>query len=182
MSEHKISHPDMVRRLFKDPTTIHLTPDQINLLHAAVGLAGEAGEVLDLVLKDEASRRDELVNELGDVEFYLESVRQALGITFPCLGMDTQSQATPLEDAAGMSVCACSLLDAAKKSAFNGRDDQLEALHTEVFKMACFLDLVRSHFNITRQETLDANIAKLGARYDGFEYSDEAAAARRDEE
>lgn len=178
----QISHPELVRKLFKDPTTINLTPDQVNLLHAAVGLAGEAGEVLDLVLKYDDSRRDDLLNELGDVEFYLEAVRQALGITFPCLGTPSGSQATPVEDAAFMSVCACSLLDAAKKLVFNSRDDKFEALHTEVFKMACFLDLVRSHFGITRQQTLDANIAKLSARYQGLEYSDEAAAARRDEQ
>ena len=54
-------------------------------LHAAVGLAGEAGEVLDLFKKSvftgKVLDRDDLVKELGDVEFYLQALRTVSGIS-----------------------------------------------------------------------------------------------------
>jgi len=54
-------------------------------LHAACGLAGEAGEVLDLFKKwiftQKKYDRDALIKELGDVEFYLQALRNELKIT-----------------------------------------------------------------------------------------------------
>lgn len=54
-------------------------------LHAAVGLADEAAEVLGVLKKhiftDKPYDRDALVKELGDVEFYLQALRNTTGIT-----------------------------------------------------------------------------------------------------
>lgn len=95
-----------------------MTPEKADLLHMALGICGEAGELGD-ALKRHAIYNKELdrtnvVEELGDLEFFLEGVRQILGIT--------------------------------------------------------------------REETLDANIDKLGTRYVGHGYSDEQAQLRRDKE
>ncbi len=72
----------MVHSLFRDPETIHLSVHQKQLLHAACGVAGEGGEVLDEVKKHcftgKVLDRDKLIKEMGDVEFYLEALRQAL--------------------------------------------------------------------------------------------------------
>jgi|SRR5687768_86663 len=114
----KISHPLMVRTLRKDPSQImeELTPHKMNILHAVIGVSGEAGELLDAVKKacvyNQPTPFDNIVEELGDIEFYLEQLRQALGIT--------------------------------------------------------------------REQTIDANIAKLSIRYAGMVYSNEAAALRAD--
>lgn len=47
-----------------------------NLTNACLGVAGEAGEVVDLVKKvffhDRPFNRAELINEMGDVYWYLE--------------------------------------------------------------------------------------------------------------
>ncbi len=55
------------------------------LAHAAVGVAGEAGEILDCVKKNWAYNQPldlgNLVEELGDMEFYLEALRQEIGIS-----------------------------------------------------------------------------------------------------
>lgn len=57
--------------------------DQI--LNAVLGLAGEAGEVADLIKKwkfhDHEFQLDKLVNELGDVMFYTEWLCSVLGVT-----------------------------------------------------------------------------------------------------
>ena len=64
---------------FKDFT---LTPDQAELLHAAIGIAGEAGELLDAVRKHvfdgQPLDRDNVVEELGDLCFYLEAAMQVV--------------------------------------------------------------------------------------------------------
>lgn len=111
-------HAEMVRVLAKSGEQIakELTPADAHLLHMAVGVSGEAGELLDAVKKGAIYRkpydRVNLIEELGDLEFYLEGLRQGLGVT--------------------------------------------------------------------REETLAANIAKLGKRYAGFTYSDRAAQQRAD--
>jgi NTP pyrophosphatase (non-canonical NTP hydrolase) len=116
----KINHSEMVRALCKDGHVIaeEITASDAHGIHMAVGISGEAGELLDAVKKAVIYRkpldRENVIEELGDLEFYLEGLRQGLGIT--------------------------------------------------------------------REQTLDANIAKLGERYQGFNYSDQAAQTRADKE
>lgn len=84
----------------------------------AIGVSGEAGELLDAIKKvviyNKPIDRENVVEELGDIEFYLEGLRQSLGIT--------------------------------------------------------------------REETIAANINKLGKRYEGLKYSDQAAQDRADKQ
>lgn len=115
-----INHSNMVRRLAKDGNTIkdELSGIECHILHMTVGVAGEAGELLDAIKKNVIYRkpldRVNVVEELGDLEFYMEGLRQSL--------------------------------------------------------------------DITREETLAANIAKLGKRYEGLQYSDKQAQDRADKD
>lgn len=58
---------------------------QIDCVIAALGLGGEAGEVQELVKKFEVHGRltdvDRLIEELGDVEYYLARLRSLYGIS-----------------------------------------------------------------------------------------------------
>jgi NTP pyrophosphatase (non-canonical NTP hydrolase) len=51
----------------------------------ALGIGGEAGEVVDVIKKyvmyNKPLGRTKLMEEMGDLEFYLEGLRQATGIT-----------------------------------------------------------------------------------------------------
>lgn len=62
-----------------------LTPQKAHLLHMAMGVVGEAGELAKAVgdhgFLDEDLDMENLVEELGDLEFYLEGIRVALGIS-----------------------------------------------------------------------------------------------------
>lgn len=116
----KINHADMVRALCKpgDQIAEEITGSDAHQLHMAVGISGEAGELLDAIKKAVIYRkpldRQNAVEELGDLEFYLEGLRRGLGVT--------------------------------------------------------------------REETIEANISKLGKRFEGFDYSDQAAQTRADKE
>ncbi|MCD1628458.1 nucleoside triphosphate pyrophosphohydrolase family protein [Marinobacter shengliensis] len=84
---NQITHPELVQALAKDGDTIarELTGDDAHNLHMAVGIAGEAGELLDAVKKAVIYRkpldRENVIEELGDLEFYMEGLRARLGIT-----------------------------------------------------------------------------------------------------
>ncbi len=76
----------MVMRLAKSGQAIKddLTPADAHLLHMSLGVCGEAGELLDCVKRMAIYRKpldmENLIEELGDLEFYLEGVRTAAGI------------------------------------------------------------------------------------------------------
>lgn len=83
----ELKYQGMVRQLKKKGHLIveQMTPDKADLLHMAVGIAGEGGELLDQVKRhtiyDKDLDRANVVEELGDLEFFLEGIRQNLGIT-----------------------------------------------------------------------------------------------------
>lgn len=85
--DNAINYPDMVKTLAKpgDDVITGLTPMSAHLLHMAVGISGEAGELLDAVKKAAIYCRTldltNVIEELGDLEFYMEGLRQRLGIT-----------------------------------------------------------------------------------------------------
>jgi len=62
-----------------------LTPQKVDLLHHAVGISGEAGELLDAVKKHVVYNKDvdreNVVEELGDLKFYTQGIMNNLGIT-----------------------------------------------------------------------------------------------------
>lgn len=55
------------------------------LMHCAVGIAGEAGELLDAIKKTwvygKSLDRANIIEELGDIEFYSEALRGLLNVT-----------------------------------------------------------------------------------------------------
>jgi NTP pyrophosphatase (non-canonical NTP hydrolase) len=62
-----------------------LTPEKAHIVHMVLGVSGEAGELLDAIKKaaiyNKPLDRENVVEELGDLEFYMEGLRQGLGIT-----------------------------------------------------------------------------------------------------
>lgn len=82
-----INHDEMVKALAKNGREIQmeLKASDCHNLHMCMGLAGETGELIDAVKKSIFYRkpldRKNVIEELGDIEFYLEGLRQGLGIT-----------------------------------------------------------------------------------------------------
>lgn len=80
-------HSELVRVLAKPGADIKdtLTADDAHLLHMVLGIAGEAGELVDAVKKAAIYRKkldlQNVIEELGDLEFYMEGLRQGLALS-----------------------------------------------------------------------------------------------------
>ena len=80
-------HSNMVKKLSKNGNAIlsTMTPKQAEMLHMAVGISGEAGELLDAIKKHVIYNKSldltNVIEELGDLEFYLEGLRQLTNLT-----------------------------------------------------------------------------------------------------
>ncbi|MFU9046295.1 nucleoside triphosphate pyrophosphohydrolase family protein [Acinetobacter tibetensis] len=78
---------DMVAALSKPGEMIvrELSPSDAELIHMAMGVSGEAGELLDAIKKATIYRKpmdmENVIEELGDLEFFMERIRQMTGIT-----------------------------------------------------------------------------------------------------
>lgn len=83
----EIQHAKMVKSLCKSGADIikDLDPNSAHLWHMTSCLCGEAGELFDAAKKcfiyDEPLNLENVIEELGDIEFYLEGVRNSLNIT-----------------------------------------------------------------------------------------------------
>jgi NTP pyrophosphatase (non-canonical NTP hydrolase) len=96
-------HAALVSALAKPGQMIasEITANQMHCLHMAVGIAGEAGELLDAIKKWTIYQKpmdDRLLNniieELGDLEFYMQGLRQ---------GLQLNREQTLVENAAKLS-------------------------------------------------------------------------------
>ena len=85
--QNQISHAELVQKLSKRGEDIitQLTPEKAHLWHMATGISGESGELEDAIKKhviyNKPLDRENVIEELGDLEFYMEGLRQGLGIT-----------------------------------------------------------------------------------------------------
>ena len=76
----QIPYAEFVRKLAKD-----MHSPILNLLHGAVGVAGEAGELLDAIKKNwvynKPLDRENILEELGDLRFYMQLIANHMGFT-----------------------------------------------------------------------------------------------------
>lgn len=79
-------YESFTRSKIKDPAEILSQLDwrKIDLIHMTIGISGEAGELLDAIKKHVIYNKDldtsNIIEELGDIEFYLQGLRNTLNI------------------------------------------------------------------------------------------------------
>lgn len=84
---HAVNYADMVHYLAKPGQDIinSLDSGQAHLLHMVMGVCGEAGELLDALKKHiiygKQLDMSNVIEELGDIEFYLQGIRNELMIS-----------------------------------------------------------------------------------------------------
>lgn len=180
-----IKHNEMVATLAKpgDAIIASLTAPKAHLLHMTIGIVGEVAELVDGIQSSKG--RENVVEELGDLEFYLEGARQGTGLDRETTLHHDDSIVELLETyfndpLTGLSIMAGNLLDVVKKHVIYNKPLDMAEFTKYLFVMETYLCEIRADEGVTYEETLEANIAKLRVRYEGLTYSDTAAQARAD--
>lgn len=198
-----IPYADFVRALAKPGADIlaTLTPERTHLLHMAIGICGEAGELLEGVLAagNATDARDNVIEELGDFEFYLEGMRQGLAIDRETRGAAYNMVIMSLDELQSIStlglqydhlcgeairlvVEASTLLDLTKKGVVYNKLIEAGQFEAVLEKIEGHLSNIRALVLAERDQVIATNKAKLAIRYAGITYSDAAAHARADKE
>lgn len=194
----KVKYADMVAALIKDGEDIRaaLTPELCNILHMAVGVSGECGELLECALDGSKGLRtpqeivanldrENSVEESGDIEFYSHGLFVATDTTV-VMPEITNSLADPLRIVARLSVYSSHILDAVKKTVMYGKP-LADTNYTEsVGNFVYCLAEVHCVLGVTRKEAREHNIDKLltgeKARYKLGKFTNEQAQARADKD
>ncbi len=163
------TYTEMVKTLFKPLPTIGEVAH-----HATTGISGEVGELA------EATDRTNILEECGDLEFYLEALFQVCGRYDPDDGAYLRPGFYLGTVIHYMGITASHLLDLTKKSWIYQKPLPTDQLFYEAFDLRAQLDTLYSFLGTTMEEVQALNIDKLLVRYEGMVYSDEAARNRAD--
>lgn len=171
-----MKHSELVSALAKDGAEIlqSLTPEKCHLLHMAVGISGEASELLGANVDD----MDNIIEELGDIEFYLEGLCQ--GLCTPVIALPVGKVKRKNSIRKLIQVIAGDVLDTVKKHVIYNKDLPQFELDGLICRLFTSLNDAYVTFKLTREQVLNANIEKLSVRYTGLTYSDKAAQERAD--
>jgi hypothetical protein len=188
-NQHNISHSEMVAKLIKSGEVLknEWVVRDFQLIHATIGIVGECGELLggiDFAITNGGQLdRANLVEEFGDLEFYMENFRSILSISrFDVTTCETVCWIPPTvaRIAAHILVYSTELLDQVKKTVIYRKEINRVAVIANLSKIEFLLEALRGKLEITREEALKANMDKLAIRYEGFQYSNQQAQDRAD--
>lgn len=176
-----INFKKMVKTLAKNGADIitGLTPNTAHLLHMAVGVQGEIGELIENHL--EQGSRENKIEELGDIEFYFEGIATPLAFNFNGTPTNTEFKIVERE-LLELSASGAALLDAIKKASIYEKQLDSAEVVNQMFLIRQRLCNLYAMFDITHKEAIEANIAKLGKRYSGGAYSNADAQNRADKQ
>lgn len=177
-------YSDMVAALAKPGQIIvdEMDKEKAHMLHMAVGIAGESLELFqafaEAVSPLKSLDMENAVEELGDIEFYIEGYYQALRmVNYPEQLPEPTFHVDPI---AGVMMCASDILDLTKKHVIYGKELDHMAIKGRLEFIQINMAAVMISIGISREEVLRANMDKLGERYHGGSYSDQHAHERAD--
>lgn len=191
IEELNVTRTELVRALAKPGADIlaTLTPEKCHLIHMAIGLAGEAGEILECEVNDHKN----MLEELGDAHFYLEGELQGIELyglqlngvlrlaTYP--DFPEYLSKLPYEISLRMQIAIlCGrIIDTVKKyTVYNKPTLEREELLQHMIRLEASLIYLRNYYGFTDTQVHADNLRKLGDRYKKLMYSDKAAIERAD--
>lgn len=185
-NQDTVGYDELVKALAKPGLDVinDLTEGKAHLLHMAVGISGEVGELV--IAFDHGAHlfnvldTENVIEELGDIEFYMEGYRQELmwnreDVVDPC------ALVVPYGDAITTAVIAASqILDLTKKYAIYGKVLDAVAVAEWFRALESAMNSIRVAIGIDRLMTIRHNTSKLRTRYHSGSYSDQHAQERKD--
>ena len=175
-----IEFKKMVKDLCKSGADVlaDLTPETAHLLHMAVGLSGEVSEFVDGVMEGDLVN---CIEELGDIEFYLEGLYQALGI-IPMGDNDVSRRVVRSDLLFDLVIKAGNILDLCKKISIYKDQKYYSTLPVLLVSFNTDLKSLYQELGISRDEALHVVRKKLAKRYEKGKYSNTAAKVRADKD
>jgi len=168
-----------VKNLFKAGPAIladlslQVDPAALGRLHAVIGMVGECHELQN------ATSKENWVEEMGDIAFYFEALTQSTDWWVVLERYKDQFNANLT-----MLDISCELLDLCKKETMYAKPLDGPKQDRFYVLMSSFIEVFENTLNewgSSMQEIARHNVEKLGKkRYPGAVYSNEAAAARLD--
>ena len=163
-----------------------MTAHNAHLMHMAMGISGEVGEVVEACMGNlgencKDNNVAEIMEEVGDLEFYLEGLCQILCIknerTVYPYGADIGNVAL-LE----LAVRGARVADVVKKICMYQDDTKWGLLVEEIQFFRNRLDTIYSTLPFTHDDALEGNFKKLSKRYEKLTYNDSSARNRADKD
>jgi hypothetical protein len=177
----------MVSELRKDPHVIlaELTAQKCDMMHAAIGLTGEAGEiclaVVAMVTRSAPLDIVNIVEELGDMEFYANQLMLVTGLAaHQCLPVTVIQPTTVIESAMRISASAGRVADTVKRHVIYNRPLCVGDVQEGITCLLTDMGRLARAVNVTLDECKLANMAKLAKRYPNYSYTDARAHERLD--
>ena len=172
-------HAQMVHTLQKPGEDIlsGLTPEKCSLMHMAMGIAGEIAELIG------SHDRENTIEELGDLEFFLMGYMQILSIAPQEIALAAEELPEPADFIASFVTVIDDILDVTKRYTIYGKPIDIKRVNTILARLLINIMNVYSTMSLDREEVLAQNIEKLtgkSGRYASGKYSDEAANERAD--
>lgn len=166
-------YPDMVRKLSKSGAEIvaSLTPSRAHLVHMAIGIVGEVNELNESVGKG----RENTIEELGDLEFFVEGAGQALQ------DLHLELKAPLPVGQVELTKAGHDFLESVKRFVIYEKSAEIEKLVDTHRVLKSHLLEVYKTLSFDRNEVLTANHTKLmKKRYKSGTFSNEQAQTRAD--
>lgn len=159
-----------------------LTQFDMEIMHAALGVGGEAGEIAEeIYAASMAGRELDTVNlgeEAGDVTWFLAALTRHLELDSPAVDKAFQAGAArefSVQDAANrISIGGGKIIDTVKRNLIYGKPLDADALADSVIECWTAAGSFCAAIGQPPERVMEANIAKLSARF-GDKYTDQRA-------
>lgn len=163
-------------------TNFHIESEhERNMLHAAMGLCTEAGELLELNDVLSKGGQHDVVNlkeELGDAWWYVAIIhREVLTLKETEESADVSFNIDLMSSIRQLNIKCLHLLDMMKKYAFYGKRPDERPLSDLMQEIEYILYQIGGIHGFTLADIRETNIRKLKARY-GDKFTEEAAVNR----
>lgn len=156
------------------------TAESLHIWHMATGLCTEVAELWAGV---NAGDSQNILEELGDIEFYFEGLRQGVDpgpSTYFPHSIPERLREQSLEQAIyALSQACADALDLAKRFAVYAKPLDQDGMRAAMLKIAEALRVIYA-YGPSREQVIAANQEKLSKRYPSGGYSNGQALARQD--
>lgn len=165
-------YQDLVPRTLLDRPEAPISDKDIMCIWNVVGLAGEAGEIAELIV-DSPHLKDKIADELGDAIWDIAALCEKVSFSFPKIVQLADREPflylAPEPLALRLCIHIIKVVELFKKGIFHRHGLDRDALELELINCMTFILGIAAEHELRLTKILKGNIKKLTGRYkDGF--------------